>query len=170
MTRAWAMISDFSRLLIGISLTFGYILISGCATSNLNYKNEASVKFECMPSENALISDVHAFENGDELVILGKVKRAANNCCDAVRGHVDVAVVAPDGLALDAGSFLYSPRNIPKVRSRSSHFKAVLPYIVPEDFILRISYHSSMELANSTMHTGRIFMCEKNKAIFAKEG
>lgn len=148
--------SNFSRLLIGMSLTFGSILISGCATSNLNYKNEASVTFECVPSENALISNVHAFENGDELVILGKVKRAANNCCDAVRGHVDVAIVAPDGSVLNAGSFLYSPRNIPKVRSRSSHFKAVLPYIVPEDFILRITYHSSREFANSIPHKGTL--------------
>ncbi len=113
---------------------------------------------------------MHAFENGDELVIFGKVKRAANNCCDAVRGHVDVAIVAPDGSVLDAGSFLYSPRNIPKVRSRSSHFKAVLPYIVPEDFVLRMTYHSGRELANSTTHTGGIFICEKNKAILAKEG
>ena len=157
MIRSRAMMSSFSGLLIGMSLTFASILISGCATSNLNYKNEASVVFECMPSEDALISDVHAFEDGDELVILGKVKRAADNCCDAVRGHVDIAIVAPDGFVLDAGSFLYSPRNIPKVRSRSSHFKAVLPYIVPEDFVLRITHHSSRELASSITHTDGIF-------------
>jgi hypothetical protein len=170
MTRAWAMMGSFSRLLIGMSFTFGFILISGCAASNLNYKNEASVIFECIPSEDVLISDVNAFENGDELVIFGKVKRAPNNCCDAVRGHLDMAIIAPDGFVLDAGSFLYSPRNIPKGRSRSSHFKAVLPYIVPEDFVLRITYHSSRELASSTTHAGRILLCEENKAVLAKEG
>lgn len=169
MKRGRVMISDIPGLLIGMGLAFGSILISGCATDNLNYKNEASVTFECIPSENALISDVHAFENEDELVIHGKVKRAAYNCCDAIRGHVDVAIVAPDGLVLDAGSFLYTPRNIPKVRSRSSHFKAVLPYIVPEDFIIRITYHSSRDLAYSITHPGRIFMCEDNKVILAKE-
>jgi hypothetical protein len=170
MTRAWAMTSSFSRLLIGMNLTFGFILISGCATSNLNYTNQASVKFEYTQSEDVLIKDVYAFESGDELVILGKVKRTAKNCCDAVRGHLDIAIVAPDGLVMDAGSFVYSPRNIPKVRSRSSHFKAVLPYIVPEDFVLRITYHSSRELASSTTHIGGILMCEENKAIRAKEG
>jgi len=168
--RARAMMSGFLRLLIGMSLTFGFVLISGCATSNLNYTDEASVVFECTPSEVVLIKNVRAFENGGELVIVGKVKRTAKNCCDAVRGHLDLALIAPDGFALEAGSFLYSPRNIPKVRSRSSHFKAVLPYIVPEDFVLRITYHSGRELAISTTNAGGMFMCEKNKAMLAKEG
>jgi hypothetical protein len=161
---------SFPRLLIGISLIFGSILISGCATSSLNYKNEASITIECIPSEDVLINDVRAFENGEELVVFGKVKRAINNCCDPARGHVDIAIVAPDGFVMDVGSFLYSPRNIPKVRNRSSSFKAVLPYIIPEDFVLRISYRSSRELANLIIHTSRIFTFEKNKAIFAKEG
>ena len=170
MIRVRAMMSSILRLLIGMSLTFGFVLISGCATSNLNYTDEASVVFECIPSEDVLIKDVHAFEHGDELVIVGNVKRTAKNCCDVVRGHLDLALIAPDGFVLDAGSFLYSPRNIPKVRTRSSHFKAVLPYIVPEDFVLRITYHSGREFASSTMHAGGLFMCEQNKAMLAKEG
>lgn len=170
MIRERAMMSGISRLLIGMSLTFGFVLISGCATSNLKYTNEASVVFEYTPSEDVLIKDVHAFENGDGLVIVGKVRRTATNCCDAVRGYLDLALIAPDGFVLDAGSFLYSPRNIPKVRSRSSHFKAILPYIVPEDFVLRITYHSGREFAVSTTHAGGMFTCEHNQAMLAKEG
>lgn len=169
MIRERAMMSGVLRLLIGISFTFGFVLVSGCATSSLNYKNEASVVFEFTPSEDVLIKDIHAFENGDELVILGKVKRTAKNCCDAVRGHLDLALIAPDGFVLDTGSFFYSPRNIPKVRSRSSHFKAILPYIVPEDFVLKITYHSDREFTISTTHNGEMFICEQNKAVLSKE-
>ncbi len=165
MRRVWAMISSFSRLLIGTSLTLATILISGCATSNLNCTNEASVLFERIPSEDVLISEVHAYEDEDELVIYGKVKRTADNCCDATRGHVDIAVVAPDGLVLDVISVLYSPRNIPKVRSRSSHFMARLPYTVLQGFVLRITYHTSLEVSNSITHTGSTFVCEQNIAI-----
>lgn len=75
------------------------------------------------------------------MVICGKVKRAAYNCCDAARGHVDITVVGPDGAIVDLVSVPYSPRNIPKVRSRSSRFTARLPYVVPEDVPLRIAYH-----------------------------
>ena len=142
------MIRNFSRLFIGMSLTLATILFSGCAISNLNYTNEVPVLFERIPSEDVLVSEVHAYEDGDELVIYGKVKRAADNCCDAARGHVEIAVVAPDGLVLDVIRVLYSPRNIPKVRSRSSHFVTRIPYILPEGVILRITYHSSTEVAS----------------------
>jgi len=170
MIRARAMMGNISRLLTEMILTFGFVLVSGCASSNLNYAKQASVLFEYMPSEEVLIKDVHAFENGDGLVIVGKVKRSATNCCDAVRGHLDLALIAPDGFVLDAGSFRYSPRNIPKVRGRSSHFKVVLPYIVPEDFVLRISYHSDRELASLTTRADGMFICEHNKAMLAREG
>jgi hypothetical protein len=40
---------------------------------------------------------------------------------------------------------------------------------LPEDFIIRITYHSSRDLADSITHPGRIFMCEDNKVILAKE-
>ncbi len=109
-----------------------------------------------------LISDVHAYEDRDELVIYGKVKRAADNCCDAVRGHVDIALIAPDGLVIDVINVLYSPRNIPKVRSRTSRFMTRLPYIVPEEMTLRITYHNSLEVAASTAHTMDNYLCEQN--------
>ena len=133
----------FSGFLPGIILVIAAIFVSGCATSNTNYTNEASVLFERMSSEDVFISEVHAYEDGDELVIYGKVKRAVDNCCDPARGRVDIAVVAPDGLVLDVVSVLYSPRNIPKIRSRSSHFTTRLPYTLPDGIIIRITHHSS---------------------------
>jgi hypothetical protein len=108
---------------------------------------------------------VHAYEDEDELVIYGKVKRAADNCCDTARGRVEVAVVAPDGLVLDVVSVLYNPRNIPKVRSRSSNFMTRLPYTVPQGFILRITYRTSLEVANSITHIGSTFVREQAIAI-----
>ena len=158
------MMSKISGFLQAIILVTAIVFFSGCATSNVNYTNEASVLFERMPSEDVLISDVHAYEDGDELVIYGKVKRAADNCCDAARGHVDVAIVAPDGLVIDIINVLYSPRNIPKVRSRTSHFTTRLPYIVPEDMTLRITYHDNMEVAASTAYREDKFLCEQNMA------
>lgn len=141
------------------------ILVAGCATNDPAYVNEASVLVECVPSEDAHISDVHVYEDGDELVIYGKVKRAANNCCDAVRGHVDIGVVSRDGLVLDVISVLYSPRNIPKVRSRSSRFTATLPYIPPDGMILAIVYQSSSDAADSFLYAGGRFVCERNIAM-----
>ena len=155
----------FSGFLPVMILVTAVVFVSGCATSNVNYTNEASVLFERMPSEDVLISDVHAYEDGDELVIYGKVKRAADNCCDAARGHVDIAIVAPDGLVIDVINVLYSPRNIPKVRSRTSRFMTRLPYTPGEDITLRITYHNSLEVTASTAHAGGKLLCEQNMAV-----
>ncbi len=163
------MMGRFSGFLAVMILVTAVVFISGCATNNVNYTNEASVLFERVPSEDVLISEVHAYEDGDELVIYGKVKRAANNCCDYARGHVEIAVLAPDGLVIDIVNVLYSPRNIPKVRSRTSRFITRLPYMVPEDMILRITYHDSMEIAASTAYVEDQFLSEQNMAAH-KEG
>ena len=156
----------FAGFSTGVILVIAAVVISGCATSNVNYSNEALVLFERMPSEDVLISDVHAYEDGDELVIYGKVKRAADNCCDAARGHVDIAIVAPDGLVIDVINVLYSPRNIPKVRSRTSRFMTRLPYTLPEDITLRITYHDNLEVAASSTNDRDKFLCEQNMTSF----
>ena len=129
--------------IIGIALLIGTVLFSGCASSTISYEKNVSVQFERVSSEDAHISEAHAYEDGDELVIYGKVKRAVNNCCDAARGYVDIAVIGPGGFILDVIHTLYSPRNIPKSRSRSSHFTTRLPYTPPDGVTIRITHHSS---------------------------
>ncbi len=151
-------------LLTGTFLVISTIWVTGCATSNVNYTNEASVLFERVPSEDVVISEVHSYENGDELVIYGRVKRGYQNCCDSARGHVDIALLAPDGFVIDAFSTLYSPHNIPKVRSRSSRFEVRRPYLPPDGLIIRMAYHGDLEAADSAAYAGGVFDCGQNKA------
>jgi hypothetical protein len=154
--------SNFLKFLFATGLRLATILISGCATTNVDQASNASVLFERMPSEDVVVSEVRAVEDADGLVIHGKVRRTARNCCDSARGHVDIAVVGPDGAIVDMLSVPYSPRNIPKVRSRSSRFTARLPYKIPEDVPLRITYHNNREHAASA--TGRTddLTCKNN--------
>ena len=142
---------SLSRLIPPTILILAAVVISGCATADIDHPKAPSppkrtpFKLERMPSESVLVSEVHAVRDGDGMLIYGKVKRAADNCCDAARGHVNITVVGPDGEVVDVVSVRYSPRNIPKTRSRSSRFIARLPYVVPSNFPLRISYHSDDE-------------------------
>lgn len=139
--------------------------ISGCATSNVN-PNKASVLLETISPKGVILSNVRAYEDADEFVVRGTVKRTFNNCCDAVRGHVDIAVVSPDGLVMDLVSVLYSPREIPRVRSRASHFTARLPYTIPEDVTLQVTYHSNPKITASTEYGEDKFLCEQNMPSF----
>jgi len=62
---------------------------------------------------------------------------------------VDITLIGPDGEVVDLVSVPYSPRNIPKTRSRSARFVAKLPYLVPEGVPLRVSYHNVVEHESS---------------------
>jgi len=157
------MTNRIAKLITGLCLALATIAYSGCASGNARYSSEVPVPFECVPDENVSICDVHAYEEGNTLVIPGKVKRSARNCCDATRGHVDIALVADDGMILDIISVAYSPRNIPRAGTRSSHFTAKLPYTLPEDVHLRLRYHCSEDTAAMAKGTETL-MCRQNIA------
>lgn len=141
----------FSRLTWVTTLGAAIMMVSGCSTTGHNQAspistlNKTSFSFERATSSGAVVSEVYAVPDRDGLSIYGKVKRTADNCCDAARGHVDIEVVGPDGIVVDTVSIAYSPRNIPKARSRSSRFTARLPYVVPQDVPLRVTYRGDTE-------------------------
>lgn len=143
----------FLCFIIGVAVVIASLLISGCATGQFSNT-----------TEDVFISKAYTYEDGDELVILGYVKRSFQNCCDSARGHVDIALLTQDGTVIDAFSTLYSPTNIPKVRSRSSSFKVRRPYLPPDGIIIRMAYHNSLEGADSALYAGDVFDCGQNKA------
>ena len=148
--------SRSSRLLLATILRAATVLISGCATPNLDLATEtqppdkATVLFQRVPSEDVVVSEVRAVRDAEGLTIYGRVQRTPDNCCDPARGHVDISIVGPDGVVVDTVSVPYSPRNIPKVRTRSARFTARIPYAIPEDVPLRITYHKNSEHASVT--------------------
>lgn len=143
----------FPNFIILAGLVITAVLISGCATGKISH------------AEDVFIYKADIYEDGDELVIRGQVKRGYRNCCESARGHIDIALLAPDGFVIDAFSILYSPHNIPKRGSRSSRFKVQRPYLPPDGLTIRIAYHSGLKAADSAAYAGSTFDCEKNMAI-----
>ena len=160
----------FTSSVVGIVLTMVVMSVLGCATNRISHTNQLSVPFELVSSEDAHISKAYAYEDGDGLVVSGKVKRSIQNCCDSTRGHVDIVVLGLEGDVLDVTSTLYSPRNIPKARSRTSRFVVRLPNKLPEGATIRLAYHSDMEVFNATVHATGTLVCEQNMAIPNSEG
>jgi hypothetical protein len=155
----------FTGTVIVITLSMAALLFTGCATNRISHTNQLSVTFEPVSSKDAYISKVYAYEDGGELVVSGKVKRSINNCCDSTRGHIDIVVLGVEGDVLDVTSTMYSPRNIPKARSRTSHFTARLSNNLPEGATIRLAYHSDKEVFSSTIHADGTLVCERNMAL-----
>ena len=130
-----------------ISMFFlgGAVFLSGCGEGNVSYIDieNLPILFERVSSEKAHIIEVYAYEDSGGLVIYGKVKRTAKNCCDHLtRGDILIEIVDTDGLVLDTIETPYSPINIPKSRTRSSSFRTRLDYIPPEDIKVRVVHRS----------------------------
>ncbi|MCK4959694.1 MAG: hypothetical protein KAT00_09835 [Planctomycetes bacterium] len=154
--------------IIIVVLTITLIGASGCATTGANRVQRGTDpslgSFDRLSAKDIYITDLEAFRDGDGVMITGKVKRGQKNCCRPARGHVDIAVLTPDGMLLDIISTGHTPHNIPKVRSKSASFEAKMPYIPPENAIIRITYHDSILTAGSSAYGNRLLTCEKNIA------
>lgn len=117
--------------------------ISGCSSQGSHLVKMGDLFIETIPSSQVYFSDIIAGREGNELVISGKVSRRNTSFSGA--GHVDVAVVSPGGLVIDAAHVPYIPKILPKTpgarKHRSSRFETRLQCVPPEWTVVRIAYH-----------------------------
>ena len=136
----------YKWLICGV-ITVVAALLSGCSTTvdrDMELLPESlNVEFELVPSEDVFIPNVEAVIVGDKVAIQGVVRRKPGNCCDTTKGIINVSVLTPEGDVFDEVDTAHSPRNIPSSRQQSSRFITHLPYILPDQFVLRIEYQRS---------------------------
>ncbi|MCP4709659.1 MAG: hypothetical protein GY869_13615 [Planctomycetes bacterium] len=145
----------FPMFMSVIGLVTASVLLCGCGSS-MSLTSDVPDIF---------VDGVHAHQNGDETVINGQVKRSLRNCCDSARGHVDIAVFTPDGFVIDMFSALFTPRNIPKVRTRSSNFEVLRPYTLDTESTIRLAYHGTGGIAGHDVDRNGVFQCANNMAL-----
>ena len=129
----------------------------GCASGRSNLIESGIVYIERIPSGNRSILGVQAFAENDQLVINGRVKRHSSSFVDG-EGHIDIAVVGPEGDILEQVSTQYVPRIIPtrKMRGvRGSYFGVSLPDVPPAGSTVRIAYHRTAIPADRTLDCGK---------------
>ena len=141
--------------------------LSGCQEDKISggYVDPSLVvPVEKIRSADVYVSEAAAYIDGLTTKVVGRVKRALNNCCHNATGHVDIVVVADDGVVLDTVSVLFRPRNISKTGKKTAFFTASLPYAVPEGAVLRLRYHDSLDAVDKKAYAGALFQCEQNMA------
>jgi len=148
---------------LNVILVIIAVVVSGCTGSRVNLVDKGVVSIERMPSKirGVYFHDVHVNKKGDELVVSGNVKRRYTSV-SGTRGHVDVAVVTPDGKVVKYVSTAYSPKAISKRSHPGSHFKVSLPGIPQDGSNVRVAIHE--DIASDKSADAR-FDCGKNVAI-----
>ncbi|MBW1862595.1 MAG: hypothetical protein JRJ02_09515 [Deltaproteobacteria bacterium] len=131
--------------------------VLGCTSGRSNLALSDTVYIERVPSSNRSILGVQVYAEDHQLVINGRVKRRNASFVNG-EGHIDIAVVGPEGDILEQASTKYVPRIIPnrKMRGmRGSYFEVRLPDIPPTGSTVRIAYHRTAIPADRTLDCGK---------------
>jgi len=101
------------------------IIVIGCAAARKDLVESGNVTILRVPSKQVYLSGVSVVEKNDHVEVSGWVRK--RHGWIAGDGHVDVAILNPEGETVRKISTGYYPSAIPKRRGRRSHFKVALP-------------------------------------------
>lgn len=113
-------------------------VLPGCMFGRADLLKGGDAKIDSIASQHVNFSRLAVYTEDDELVVYGKVGRAAG-VSGTIEGHVWVTVLDPDGLSSEQHSATY-PRKIPIRRSRKSYFVVRFPSIPRFPIFVRVQY------------------------------
>jgi len=108
------------------------VVTYGCA---VNLVGNGTVLLEIAPSKDIHISKVYIFQDGNEMVISGEVKRSVIN-----QGYVDITVLAPDGTIIKQVSVSDRPVSLRKMMNGESSFTIRLPLVPSHGAKVLVAY------------------------------
>ncbi len=118
-------------------------MTTGCVTTQ--HSAEGGLYVETLPSSRVALSNILVTQTGNALSVSGEVRR--RNTAFSGLGHVDVAVVSPDGSVVGQGSAPYSPKVLPKTpgarKHRPSRFELQITCDPPLGSTVRVAFHGS---------------------------
>ena len=135
------------------------MVLSGCASSPINLVDKGTVFIERVPSRGVYFSRVYVKQDGTELMITGRLKR--RSASPVGTGHIDIAIVGPEGKLLERISTSYIPKILSAKRGkhRGSRFKVRMTGALPEGSKVRLAYHRTAQSVKRT------FYCGENEAL-----
>ena len=152
---------------IALVVFFAGIVLSGCSFSRMNLVGNAACTIERLnTSDRISIRSAKVYQDDGDTVVSGKVK-LNKNLRQSKEGHVDIAVISPDGTVFDTASVFYNPRKRTRrmqlKANKGSSFTARFPGSLPQGAIIRLAPHNSTEKTVYKIDKG--FHCGSNMAL-----
>jgi hypothetical protein len=119
------------------------IVMSTYASNQVNLVENGTASLEFVPSKGIYVSKAYVYQDGDDLVITGKVKRHSGSL--SVTGHVDIVILDPKGTTLKKVAVSHVPRIVRRQGASDASFSARLPIIPPKGATVRLGFHSSKD-------------------------
>ncbi len=126
------------KTIMYFALIITVFLIGGCGGPTNLIKTGVYGVEESSPS-GIIFSQITAYQDKDDFVVSGKLKRLYTS--KSYPGHVDIAIIAPNGDIIETTSVKNKmPFNIVSRRKFSS-FKAKFNTTPPEGYQIHVSFH-----------------------------
>ena len=150
---------------ISVLFLLGFVItgmfLSGCASKHMNLVTQKGVSIEAVHSAQAYISDLAVSEDGNDLVITGKVHRRNQSISGS--GHVDVTILNSAGNVIEKGGVPYTPTTLPKTpgarKHRGSRFEVHFPGVLPAENKVRVAYHATVKPGSNGLD------CERSVSV-----
>lgn len=130
---------------LGVAIVASVLLAGGCASPGENLVAAGTVVAEKQSVGGVRVSRVNVYQDGQTLVVDNSLRRSASYRQRSM-GHVDVAVLGPDGAILAQKSF----RDQWLTCHWSTFHSARLPLVAPRGSTVRVLFHDT----HSTPSTG----------------
>jgi hypothetical protein len=114
---------------------------SGCLTDRIDLVATGVVAVESHHCKQVSFSKISIYQEGEHLVIQGKIKRNYFCICPSCKGFVEVELVDADGELLGIYPAATSPRNLPRKGPRESSFSIREKMKLPEGSSARIHFN-----------------------------
>ena len=136
-------------ILLGLAMTG--MFLSGCAPKHKNLITPKGVSIEAVHSERIHISNLAVSEDGNELVITGKMHR--RNQSISGLGHVDVTILDPAGNVIERCDVPYIPTTLPKTpgarKHRGARFEVCFFRVLSAGSKIRVAYHATTKFGRN---------------------
>ncbi len=154
---------NVKHIIAVVTFSMATLVMTGFSKRRVNLIDNGTVLLDRMSSEEASVYNVSVLQEGDELIIRGKVKHRHRTYGFNSRGHVDIAIFSPDGGIIKKASLRTNPRTLHKGvlrrRAKKASFIVRLPIVPLQNTKVRIAHHIRKYPAD------KVFDCGQNAAI-----
>ena len=131
--------------------SFAALLFLGCAGS-ANLAKTGFYNVEATSPAGIRVIDTKVYRDKGTLIVTGRLLRTYTS--KSYPGHVDIAIIAPDGGIIDKTSVKNKLPFIGRSKRKNSSFKAKFAAIPPEGYTIHVSFHRKGSSATGQFDCG----------------
>ena len=115
---------------------------AACAATPMTPQSSSPLAVRVLPTAEARIVQTSARQDGEELVVAGRIQRKKVHGRVIPKGHIDITILDKEGRTMHQTSTRYAPEILPRMDGVKSSFTVRIPMVAPLGGLVRVKYDS----------------------------